>query len=137
MANQGQIQKARGSEKLLSAWKQRTLTEDSVKEIAKILDQSPASVLGVRVVGGSNATGVQVALEYSGDDTPYCGNDIQAWLQWLRQHGGGGKVEVPRIIIDGIPFPDILRLELDFGDVTPALPADMVEGQMARGGFGG
>ena len=37
MANQ----KIRGSEKLLNAWKLRTLSEDSVREIGKALDELP------------------------------------------------------------------------------------------------
>ncbi|MET3119200.1 hypothetical protein AAKU64_003439 [Undibacterium sp. GrIS 1.8] len=119
MANDTSNQKLRGSEKLLSAWKNRSLTEESVREIAKNMDQSPAHVIGAKVVGGNNATGVQLSLAYYGDDVPTCGNDILLWLKWHRVHGG--DVHPPKIIIDGIPFPDVLRMQLDFGDVTGKL----------------
>jgi hypothetical protein len=105
----------RGSEKLLGAWKARLLTEESVKEIASALDQSAAKLTGATVIGGNNATGVRVALRYDGDDVPQCGNDILFWLKWHRVHGG--VVRPPRILIDGTPFPDLLRVELDFGHV--------------------
>ena len=104
-----------GSEKLLAAWKARALSDDSVKEIAGALDKSPANVDSVRVFGGASATGLQVSLSYTGDDIPICGNDMQFWLNWLRRHGG--QPRPPRVIINGIPFPEILRLELDFGHV--------------------
>lgn len=137
MTNQTQNQKLRGSEKLLSAWKNRTLTEDSIREIARALDESPAQVLAARVVGGSNATGVQLSLAYEGDDVPRCGNDLLFWFKWHRIHGG--EVRPPRIIIDGTPFPDLVRMELNFGDVTPGLPEIMdIAGQFSRGaGIGG
>ncbi len=137
MANQAPNQKTRGSEKLLSAWKNRTLTEDSVREIAKALDESPAHVLAAKVVGGSNATGVQLSLSYEGDDVPWCGNDLLFWLKWHRTHGG--EVRPPRIIIDGTPFPDLVRVDLNFGDITPGLPeVQDIQVQLARGaGFSG
>jgi len=137
MTNDISNQKLRGSEKLLSAWKNRTLTEDSVREIARALDESPAHVLGARVVGGSSATGVQLSLSYAGDDTPRCGNDILFWLKWHRLHGG--EVHPPKIIIDGTPFPDLVRMELNFGDVTPGLPEIQdIGAKLGRGGsFGG
>ncbi len=105
--------KKRGSEKLLAAWKTRTLTEESVFEIAKALDESTARVESANVVGGANPTGVQLALSYSGDDVPMCGNDILFWLRWHLKHGG--EVKPPRIIINGTPFPDLVRMEVDFG----------------------
>ncbi|HTI73327.1 MAG TPA: hypothetical protein VMF06_25365 [Candidatus Limnocylindria bacterium] len=123
----------RGSEKLLAAWKARALTEESVKEIAEALDKSPAKVEGANVVGGTSATGVQVSLRYDGDDTPLCGNDILFWLKWHRIHGGAPRP--PRIIINGIPFPEIIRLDLDFGhvDVQGSLVQDIAG--KAGGGF--
>jgi len=105
----------RGSEKLLEAWKARSLTEESVKEIAAALDKSPARVVSANVVGGANATGIQLSLSYSGDDVPQCGNDILFWLKWHRTHGG--VVNPPRIIINGIPWPDLVNIDLDFGQV--------------------
>jgi hypothetical protein len=112
----------RGSEKLMAAWKTRSLTEESVKEIAAALDKSPAIVEQVSVEGGSNPTGISVALRYDGDDGPQCGNDILFWLRWHLNHGG--VVHPPRIIIKGTPWPDLVRMELNFGHAegttTPA-----------------
>ncbi|HEU4730284.1 MAG TPA: hypothetical protein VFT22_20445 [Kofleriaceae bacterium] len=108
----------RGSEKLIAAWNTRALTDESVKEIAAALDASPAKVLAANVVGGTHATGLTLSLAYEGDDVPRCGNDILFWLRWHINHGGGA-VHPPRIIINGIPFPDLVRMELDFGHVGP------------------
>jgi hypothetical protein len=121
----------RGSEKLLEAWNARLLTEESVKEIAAALDKSSATVVSANVVGGANATGVQLALSYSGDDVPQCGNDILFWLKWHRTHGG--VVKPPRIIINGTPFPDLINIDLDFGHVEkPPVNEEMT----ARGSVG-
>ncbi|HEY5945486.1 MAG TPA: hypothetical protein VIV40_08340 [Kofleriaceae bacterium] len=106
--------KSRGSEKLLAAWKNRVLTDEAVKEIAAELEKSPAVVEEVAVVGASNPTGVHVSLMYTGDDVPWCGNDLAFWLKWHRIHGG--RTRPPKIIINGIPFPDVVRIQLEFGD---------------------
>jgi hypothetical protein len=103
----------RGSEKLLAAWKARALTEDSVREIAEALDKSPAKIEGAEVVGGGSPTGVRLSLRYDGDDGPWCGNDILFWFKWHFKHGGG--VIPPRILIDGTPWPDLVRMDLTFG----------------------
>ena len=125
----------RGSERLMAAWNTRALTEESVREIADALDASPASVLGANVVGGANATGMTVSLSYEGDDVPMCGNDILFWLRWHIKNGGGG-VHPPRIIINGIPFPDLLRMELDFGHVGQPGLADLGGGGLGGGILG-
>ena len=126
---------SRGSDKLMAAWKARALTEESVREIAAHLEKSPATVERADVAGGAAPTGVSLSLSYSGDDTPWCGNDILFWLKWHRTHGG--TVRPPKILINGIPFPDWLRLELDFGHVgNPAQDLPGNPGQKA-GGFGG
>ena len=119
----------------MAAWKARALTEDAVKEIATQFDRSPAVVESADVVGGATPTGVRVRLAYSDDDTPICGNDILFWLKWHRLHGGGTP-KPPRIIIDGTPFPDLVRMELDFGHVSP-VDAHELPGGLTRGGFGG
>ncbi|KPF68492.1 hypothetical protein IP84_09310 [beta proteobacterium AAP99] len=113
----------RGSARLLAAFKARSFSEEAIRELAAHLDKSPASVEGALVKGGSAATGVSLTLAYSGDDVPQCGNDMAFWLAWLRRHGGGGFTpRRPRIIINGIPFPDWLRLELSAGEViNPAV----------------
>lgn len=126
----------RGSQKLMAAWKARVLTDESVREIAEAVEASPATLLGANVVGGTHATGMTVALSYEGDDIPRCGNDIQFWLKWHLIHGG--TPHPPRIIINGIPNPELLRLELDFGHVGNPGPATTVELPGAiRGGVEG
>jgi hypothetical protein len=127
----------RGSEKLLKAWKTRALTEESIKEIAAALDKSPARVEGVSIAGGENPTGVQLSLAYEGDDGPWCGNDIQFWLQWLLKHGGGGVIKPPRIIINGTPWPEIIRVQLDFGQGVNPANAGNVSGALGAGVIGG
>jgi hypothetical protein len=125
----------RGSEKLLAAWRARALSEEAVKEIAAALDKSPAKVEFANVVGGSGATGVTLSLTYADDDVPMCGNDIHFWLNWLRKHGGHPRP--PRIIINGIPFPDWLRVDLDFGHPGPAGDPIADLGSLAGGGVRG
>ena len=125
--------KARGSEKLLAAWKARTLTEESVREISQALDRSPAKVETATVFGGANATGMRVGLAYSGDDVPMCGNDLLFRLKWHLVHGG--EVKPPRILIGGIPFPDVLRMQLDFGHVVQPAEIENLPGQLAQGGL--
>ena len=128
--------KKRGSEKILAAWQSRALTEESVREIAGAFEKSPATIEGATVVGGENATGLRLSLAYEGDDGPWCGNDILFWLKWHRGHGG--VVRPPRIIINGIPFPDLIRMELDFGHVGAQVPGLRdLEGELGAGGFGG
>lgn len=125
----------RGSERLLEAWNKRVLTDESVVEIAKQLDESPAIVLGAHVTGGGSPTGVSLSLAYEGDDVPRCGNDIMFWLQWLKQHGG--RPRPPKILINGIPFPDLIRLELEFGDVGPDLGHAIEDGGPLGGAIRG
>jgi hypothetical protein len=116
-------ERIRGSEKLLAAWKARVLTEASVHEIANALDNSPAEVESVRVIGGQHATGVQLSLSYEGDDVPRCGNDILFWLRWHQKFGG--VVKPPRIIINGTPFPDLVNITLGFGQIEEQVPSDI------------
>jgi hypothetical protein len=115
----------RGSEKLLAAWKNRALTDESVREIAAALDKSPAVVEHAAVFGGANATGVALTLSYSGDDVPMCGNDLSFWFNWHRRFGG--LVRPPKIIINGIPVPDVVRVHLEFGNVRPLEQLEMSE----------
>ena len=125
----------RGSEKLMAAWRSRTLTEESVSEIAKALDETPGKLDTAVFSGGESATGLHVGLTYDGDDVPICGNDILFWLHWHRKYGG--VLVPPRIIINGTPFPDYLRLELDFGQAAGATVPSVEELDLggANGGF--
>ena len=111
------IHEMRGSEKLMAAYKARTISAEGIQQIAEALDNSPATLEGADVVGGEAATGVSLSLSYSGDDVPMCGNDILFWLRWHQEHGGVPMK--PRFIINGIPFPDWLLLELNFGHGGP------------------
>ena len=80
------------------------LTEGSIKEIAASFEKSPATIEGATFVGGEHSTGLSLSLSYEGDDGPWCGNDILFWLKWHLEHGGTPRP--PRIIINGMPFPD-------------------------------
>jgi hypothetical protein len=112
------------------------LTEESVQEIAQGLDMSSGKIDGAAVFGGANAIGMRVSLSYSGDEVPMCGNDMQFWLAWLRRHGTT-VVKPPRVIIDGTPFPDFLKIELDFGQVPrfAASIMDKLPNVMQQGGM--
>jgi hypothetical protein len=103
----------RGSEKIMAAWKARSLTEASVKQIAEAFETSPAKVTGAVFEGGAAPVGLTLSLSYEGDDVPRCGNDILFWLKWHRDFGG--VVKPPKIIINGTPFPDLVQMELEFG----------------------
>jgi hypothetical protein len=105
----------RGSDKLKAAWKARVLSEESMREISEALDKSPAKVESVNVIGGATPTGIQLTLSYDGDDGPWCGNDIAFWLRWHRLNGG--VVHPPKIIVNGTPYPDLVKVQLGFGDV--------------------
>jgi hypothetical protein len=124
----------RGSEKLMAAWRARALTEDAVREIAAQFEKSPAKVESADVVGGAAPTGVRITASYDGDDTPWCGNDILFWLKWHRNHGGNPKP--PRILINGIPYPEVVQVLLDFGHVPEQNGKDL-GGELAGGSFGG
>ena len=58
-------------------------------------------------------------------------------LKWHRVHGG--EVKPPRILIDGTPWPDLVRMQLDFGHVVQ--PGNVLQGGItqlnAGGGLGG
>ena len=113
------MEEIRGSDKLRAAWRARALSEDAVNEIAKAIDNSPAIVEGVEMHGGGEPSGMSLTLRYDGDDVPQCGNDILFWLRWHLTHGGA--VKPPKIIINGIPYPELLRMRLDFGTVDAPL----------------
>lgn len=120
----------RGSEKLLDAWKARTISEESFRELAAALEKSPANVDGAFVTGGSAASGLYLSLRYDGDDVPRCGNDLEFILRWINKHHYG--VSIPRIIINGTPRPDLFRMDLQIGAAVAAahVPAqpDIVPG---------
>ncbi len=119
----------------MAAWNARMLSEESISEIARQFEESPAAVESAYVVGGEHATGMRVSLRYDGDDGPWCGNDILFWLKWHLGHGG--VVHPPKIIINGIPFPDLVRMELDFGHVGEQVPSiEDISGTLAFSEFG-
>ena len=106
----------RGSSKLMAAWKARVVSEEAFREIAAYFEKSPGRVESAEVFGGESASGVRLTVSYAGDDVPPCGNDILFWLKWHRKYGG--VVKAPRIIINGTPLPDFVRLQVDFGHVA-------------------
>src|SRR4051794_587265 len=111
----------RGSEKVLAAWNARALSEEAVEEIARQFEESPATVETADLVGGAQPTGMRLSVRYEGDDIPLCGNDILFWLRW--HLGNGGVIKPPKILINGIPFPDLVRMQLDFGHVGDPVTA--------------
>ncbi len=106
----------RGSSKLMAAWKARTLTEESYREIVNAFEKSRGKVESAAVFGGDNPSGLRLSVRYDGGDVPTCGNDILFWLKWHMIYGGTPRP--PHIIINGIPIPDLARLQLDFGNVS-------------------
>jgi hypothetical protein len=96
----------------------RRLTDEAMREIAEALKASPAIVLSGQIVGGDDRpTGVMLSLAYEGDDISACGADILFWLRWQAAHGDG-EIRPPRVIVnDACELPELVRLELDFGDV--------------------
>jgi len=109
-----------GGERFAAGRAPRLLTDESMREIAAALAASPAIVLSGHIVGNDHPTGVMLSLAYEGDDVSACGVDILFWLRWHAVHGNG-EVRPPRIIVNGArELPELVRLELDFGDVGEA-----------------
>jgi hypothetical protein len=112
----------RGSERLLAAWKSRDalISDELVKNVAKVLDNTPAMVSAVNVTGGKAARGLGFTLTYADDDTPRCGNDLVDLLRLLGRNpvGGGGPV----VIINGMPGFDLVRMQVQIGEpeLSPA-----------------
>ena len=126
----------RGSSKLMAAWKARTLTQESYREIASAFEKSRGKVESAAVFGGENPSGVRLTVRYDGDDVPYCGNDILFWLKWHMSHGGTPRP--PHIIINGIPIPDLAMLQVDFGIVNETVNVNLPGGVNGIGaGLGG
>ncbi len=121
----------RGSSKLMAAWKARSLTEESYREIASAFEKSRGKVESAELYGGDNPTGLRLTVRYDGDDVPVCGNDILFWLKWHLNHGGATKP--PRIIINGIPIPDLVRMQIDFGRVDAHVNEPGVPGNPGAG----
>jgi len=106
-----------GRERLAGGRAPRPLTDQSMREIAAALAASPAIVLSGHIVGDDSPTGVMLSLAYEGEDVAACGADILFWLRWHVAHGNG-DVRPPRIIVNhACELPELVRLELDFGDV--------------------
>jgi hypothetical protein len=115
----------RGSAKLQEAWKLRDaeITDAVVEEISALLDKSPAEVGDVQVHGGSRATGLGFSLSYYGDDVPFCGNDLQWLIDFLRKHPIPS--EGPIVIINGKPRVDRIHVLASLG-VLPDSAWDVV-----------
>ena len=111
----------RGSAVLRQAWERKGfhLTDDMVGEIVDQLDVSPATVHDVRVTGGAMPTGISIDVSYEGDDVPWCGNDLSWLIAWHLKHQAP-TVCIPRPLVDGIPFPDLIKATLHFGQPVEA-----------------
>jgi hypothetical protein len=124
----------RGSERLMAALNNR-LTEESIGDIARILDASPGVVKDVQVHGSGQPSGVSVTSIYSGDDGGWCGNDLRNWFEWLRKHGGQPKP--PRIIINGTPWPEFITMMVTYGrEPVAEIPAIVELPTFQQGGIG-
>lgn len=129
----------RGSERLLQTWAargERLIRDEHVEEVARRLEDSPATVSHVVVAGGTEATGLGLALTYDGDAIDRCGNDMQWLLELLRKLGTPS--EPPRWIIDGTVVMDRVTVLATLG-VLPANAFDAVIpklGQQRRGRLG-
>jgi len=101
-------------------WGARTLSDAALREIAGALAASPAIVLSGHIVGDDNPTGVMLSLAYEGADVLACGADILFWIRWHAAHGRE-PARPPRIVVNRArELPELVRLELDFGDVGRA-----------------
>ena len=116
----------RGSQRLLESWENRhrhVITDDDVKQLAEVLDASPAQVGDVTVAGSGEGTGVGLSLSYTGDDIPLCGNDLTRIPELLRKTGAPSRP--PVVIINGVPWPDRVTVLATLG-VLPASAWDAV-----------
>jgi hypothetical protein len=113
----------RGSEKILQAWRGR-LDDASVDQIAKQYEASAAEVVSAEIDGGGG--GLRVVSQYAADDFEQCGNDLAFWLNFLRHHGVGGTVEIPRIIVNGLAAIDSAVLALHFGPAAAPAAVEVV-----------
>jgi hypothetical protein len=116
----------RGSRRLIEAWKDRErhlIRDEHVEELSGLLENSPASVDDVIVVGGSEATGLGFSMTYDGDDIPLCGIDLYRLLDLLRRLGTPS--DGPVIIINGRPAIERLTVLATLG-VLPANAWDAV-----------
>lgn len=110
------MESTRGSEKLLTAWKERqALTDESVSQIAELLDSSPAEVESVEFHGGAEPTGVSLGLAFSGDDVELCPRFFKDLFEWLKTQPGRGPI-VGDVIINGTPRIDLARVNLSIGE---------------------
>jgi hypothetical protein len=56
-----------------------------------------------------------------------------AWLRWRLKFGGSGRP--PRILINGQPFPELVHMQLDYGNTLDGLPG--AGGEVGKEGVGG
>jgi hypothetical protein len=113
----------RGSEKILQAWRGR-LDDSSVDQIAKQYSTSAAEVISAEVDGGGG--GLRVVSQYAADDFEQCGNDLAFWLNFLRHHGIGGSVVIPRVIVNGLAEIDSAILALHYGPAAAPAAVEVI-----------
>ncbi len=107
---------ARGSEKLYQAYRTRTITDESVKEISRIIDEGPGTVEDAAFYGGREATGMSMTVAF--DEGEGCGNDLLRILGWLH-HTDPPKVNGVIIFPYGILAWDHTRVVITAGQ-TPS-----------------
>ena len=107
----------RGSGRLLKAWQSGMihLSDEVVTGLSEVLDGIQGRVETAQVLGETTKQGVRLEVAYDTDD-PGCGNDVTLLLKKLHHLGGGEPVPI-RIIINGIPAFDALRMTFEVGNV--------------------
>jgi hypothetical protein len=104
----------RGSAVLLKAWQAGVirLNDEIVTGLSEVLNGIQGHVETARVGESRGAVAVEIAYD---EDTPQCGNDLNRLFRWI--HDFGGDIPV-RVLINGVPAFDSLRVLLEVGNVS-------------------
>jgi hypothetical protein len=112
MVGDGEMEE-RGSAVLLTAWQSGVikLNDEVVTGLSEVLNGIQGRVETARVGEGRESVAVEIAYD---EDTPQCGNDLSLLFRWI--HDAGGDIPV-RVLINGIPAFDSVRVVLEVGNV--------------------
>ena len=80
----------------------------------RLVGESPATIEGATFYGGEHSTGLSLSLSYEGTTARGAGTTSSSGSSEPRPRW---EPRPPRIIINGTSFPDLVRMELDFGHV--------------------